>query len=286
MEVDRQCPDPVTPLHHGHVDGERGRAPVGPLDSLARSRLRPAQGSQRTVQVGGVACHLGEEDRRLEEKDPCVPAVLPAANITPRRGEIGLLDEALDLPEPGKTRRRPAALDVAVAGLGPRGLHAERDQCIRLESGASRELHVPREGGRIGNPVVGRQHGHHGTGIGRRHALGGPGRRHGGIATPRFDEHARGGEPRLPARDPSLLLPADDPDPVAGGQAASPGQRRIEQRLLSDHLQEVLGPIPARSGPEAFTSAAGQDDHVQDRIAPGPATTAPAASLGHRPTLT
>ena len=96
----------------------------------------------------------------------------------------------------------------------------------------------------------------------------------------------RGGKTRLRAQRPRVVGAAHHPDAIAGGEPTRPRQRRGQQALAVDHLQERLGATLARRRPEALAGAAGEDHRVQPARGAA-ARTGRALRPGHqRPTET
>ena len=94
---------------------------------------------------------LREEPVRPEREHPRVPEVIPGGQVDLGPRPVGLLDERKALPRPGLLRVGAADLQVAVAGLRPRGRHADRHQRPRRRRGV-RRLHGRHELGGASSP--------------------------------------------------------------------------------------------------------------------------------------
>ncbi len=102
---------------------------------------------------------LGEQQLHREEEDAAVPGIGRVGDIGFGAGTIGLLDESRDLERALGAGERLAALDIAIAGLGPARGDPEGDELAGLgRGGGTRDRGFERSG--IGDRVIRRHHQH------------------------------------------------------------------------------------------------------------------------------
>ena len=130
--------------------------------------------------------------------------------------------------------------------------------------------------GAVGDDMVGRHHQQHRVGAIRRCRQGGQREGGCGIAANRFQDHrARlAHQSQLFRDDKAVLLVAHhhrcrqiEPDDALGA-----AHRGLQQRIVANQRQQLLGILLARQGPQAGTGATGQDngqDHHVEGIAVG-----------------
>ena len=165
---------------------------------------------------------------------------------------IGLFDEARDFVHARRISERIAAFDVAEAGFGRPGLHAEGHDA----AGARRDhrcLEVGPQRVGVGNVVIGRQHPQYLVRIvlGRDQRRRSDGRRT--VAALGFQDDAGAddaGGAHLFGDEKAVLLIADD---ERGGEAGHGGAQGgvLEQGMVRDEGPELLGETGAGDGPQA-----------------------------------
>ena len=165
---------------------------------------------------------------------------------------IGLFDEARDFVHARRISERIAAFDVAEAGFGRPGLHAERHDA----AGARRDhrcLEVGPQRVGVGDVVIGRQHPQYLVRIvlGRDQRRRSDGRRT--VAALGFQDDAGAddaGGAHLFGDEKAVLLIADD---ERGGEAGHGGAQGgvLEQGMVRDEGPELLGETGAGDGPQA-----------------------------------
>jgi hypothetical protein len=156
-----------------------------------------------------------------------------------------------------------ADVDVAVAGLRPRRRHAERHQNAGARGGPRGPARSAREGARVRDHVIGRQHHQHRLGMPPRDVRRRVAHRHRGVAPLRLHQHATARQARGLAQRGGVVGGADQPHAIGVGDAPGAVQRGADQRLPAGHRQQRLRPVAAREGPEALAGASGHDDDVQ-----------------------
>ena len=274
-EAHRQGPDPAAALHHRDVDGLRGSPAVGALQDVLGEAATAARGEgaayglEGAVDLGRAGLELAEDGAGGPDEDSGVPEVRALAEVATGASGVGLLDEAPGAVETrmGRAGRR-TLLDVAEAGVGPGGLHAEGHQDARAAGGPGGLANRRGKGPGVRDAVIRGQHRHGGIGILGGDALGGEPHRHGGVAPHRLDQHPARGKPGVLAERRGVLAATDDPQ-VLAGEAARAVQGGLEQGAALDHPQEGLRVLLPRGGPEAFAGAPGEDHGVDGGVGAG-----------------
>jgi hypothetical protein len=262
------------PMSAGHHRGPRSALHYGIVDRIAGDRF---EGRSRRVEARARAMPLGhrlphkrrhfgpvggefiQQMARAKREDPSVPAEIAAVEIGLRGGSIGLLDEP---PDRIAARQRRAALEVAIAGLGPVSRDAEGYEIVRARQGRSRQRGGA-EGVRIGNVMIARAHQHHrivgqqcsserngGRGVARTRLHHQP--RAGGVAQLDHGQIAMRGACHHHRRGKAII-------------AGHPVHRLFEQGLRAHQWQKRLGHRLAAERPEPRAAAAAQDHRVDLR---------------------
>ena len=175
--------DVAAVLEDGIVDGEVGIAGIV-LGDIVELFL---------VAVGGVldlevAEHGGEdmlegvgELAAVGHEDARIPIELATLHEHGGKLALGFLSERLDLEDVGLAAE-VAHLDIAIAGLGARGLDTHGQEDIVLGDVAETRLEATHEGGLVDDELVGGGDEDVGIGIDATDAHGGPRHAGGGIA--------------------------------------------------------------------------------------------------------
>ncbi len=254
----------VQALHHGVVDRVRRAQEELPRRGPEELPLLLALGHGRNAHLvdGRMQClDRLHPDRGAHHEDAAVPPVVATGHVLRGKLDRRLLDEALHMTH--AVGQQLAKLDVAIARVRPGGRHAKGDDGP-LVGMRGRDRQRPVKGAGIGNRVVGR-HDHQDCVLaaGQRQRCGQRerGRR---IAPGRFHHqpalHAAGLQ--LFAGDEAMLVAADDDgvglDLVTGGEALHAQQRGLQQRVLADQVDQLLGEMFSRQRPQPRAGAAGQ----------------------------
>ena len=185
----------------------------------------------------------------------------PVCDQPLRGGGIRFLDEPRDGVHAGGVAQRFAALDIAVAGLRPGGVHAEGDE--PAGSGGYRgDAQRTVQFRDVGDRVVGGEHPQQAVGIVFGGEQGGGGDGGGAVAADWFQHQPRirdaGGAQLLGDQEPMLVVADHDRRGEAGAAGAQRGL--LHQGALGGERPELLGEALARDGPQAGAGPTGQDD--------------------------
>ena len=203
--------------------------------------------------------HGVEDGLRAEAEHTAVPQEVAGREEAHRARRVGLLDEAAHLQR--AACRRLAGLDVAEAGLGRGGAHAEQHHgAVGGQLGGAPRIGL--EGGLVGNEVVGGQHQQRRGGILRLGPQRGHGDRRRGVAPGRLEQLGDAAAARgrqgidLLARLEEVLAVGDDRRARAFGQRQGARERALQEAELAAELHERLGEGFARNRPEPGARAA------------------------------
>ena len=224
-----------------------------------------ASASRQAATIAGCSrSSSGEEQLHREEENAAVPGISLIGDIGLGARAIGLLDESRDLEGAVAAGERLAALDIAVAGLGPARGDAEGDELAGLGSGGgARDSGL--EGGCIGDRVIRWHHQHQRIGRGSGEGEGGDAAGGRGVAAERLEDDRGGrhaGEAKLLGDDEAVLVVGDDQrrrELLAVGDAQT---GFLKQGALGEERQELLRILRARHRPEARARAAGEDHRM------------------------
>ena len=219
--------------------------------------------------IAGPVRGQGVEDRAgAPEEDARVPGE-PAVGDEPLGGRaVGLLAELGDLVQRDPLGRpeRLAALDVAVAGLGPGRLDPERDERGRVvvdhRDGRADGLAGTSRAGSMtwsaGMTIIVPSGSFLATIAAARPTQGAVSRGQGSATT-----FAGGHVGELRADGLGLVGPGDDQDPVGRDQRGDPRDGLLEHRRVAVEVQQLLRPVPPALGPEPRPAAPGHHDGVE-----------------------
>ena len=198
-----------------------------------------------------------------EREHAAVPEIFAAGDIGLGRGLVGLLDEAQDIAHTLARR----GIDVAVAGFRGGRDNAKGNQIAGLGR-FHRDQHGGAECILVRDHMVGWQHQQHRVlpvlhGADRSH---GNGRR--GIAPHRFQDQ-RGWRnadlAQLLGNHEPVFFIGNHQRRIGARQAAQAQPGGLQQGVLAQQRQELLGMRLAGQGPKARAGAAGKDDGDQRR---------------------
>lgn len=199
---------------------------------------------------------------RTHEKNACIPEVLATGQEFERLVLGGLLDET-GHAETGTGRR--SLLDVAIGRAGKTGLYAEGHQTAGLRR-ARRTLHHGAEGFGVGNVMVGRAEQQERIDRCRQR---GQGHRCSGVLGLRLQDllHTQPCLRRHIGDQKAGLFGGHTGDGLgpAGGQRGDALQRTLQQRLVPQQRDELLGKGLARQRPQARTATPAEDDRMDHR---------------------
>ncbi|MNL12513.1 hypothetical protein D3C87_1333830 [compost metagenome] len=253
-------------LHHRVVDRVRRHR---------RERRRVRMEHRALAAAGGEGIRAGRVHGRLQllqraqpgagahHEDAAVPPVLARGHVLGRQFGGRLFHEGVD-PARGIVERG-AQPDVAKPGIGARRRHAKRDHRALLGK-PGRAQHGLLEGAVVGNYMVGR-HGHEDAvlalGAGKQR---GQGQGRGGVAPGRLHHDARchAGFGQLLGGHEAVRLATDDDRghlthrTAPFHQPGQPARGGLEQRVTANHVDQLLGEVLAREGPEPRARAAGE----------------------------
>jgi hypothetical protein len=234
-------------LHHRIVDrvgraiGERRLVEPAEILVAARALERlPARGEH----VGPQPRELAHVLRRRKQEDAAVPKEIAGRDIALGGGSVGLFDKPRDLEHTpiqpgGGAGERLAALDIAVAGLGPLRMDAESHETSRPR-GDGGALDRGLECGHILDRVVGRHHQHQRLRIGLDEKQRGDRRGRRGVAADRLQQQClrrRLDTAQLLGDDKAVLLVGDHQRVGKAGRARHPQRRLLQQAVLADQGQ-------------------------------------------------
>jgi hypothetical protein len=214
--------------------------------------------------VGPQPLERGQPDAGAQHEHAGVPVVAAVVDVAARGRRVGLLDECGDFMHAGAGRA--AGADVAVAGLGPVGAHAE-DHDVAGGGLAHRTAQRARERGVVGDGLVGRGDNEHRVGAGVERVQRGQRQRRRGIAPARLEQHRSRVEPalaQLVEHEEAVLFVADDQrrsdrDALAG-QRGEPARGLLEQALVAGQHEKLFGVAGARERPQPGARATGHHD--------------------------
>ena len=251
-------------LHHRIVDRLRGRAReglAGGADRAAVPRGGVERGARGADDVGHVALHRGEPDRRAGKEYPGVPIMPAGVEHRLRAVGVGLLDEALDPAHaPALLSWAPRAPRyIAEAGGGMIGLDPEGDDVPCL-GGASPRFDRGVKGGHIGDMLVARAHEQQIVGRGNQR---GERDRRGAVALHRLEDQDRFlDRPEQSGQFARLRLIGDDDRRAELRRVGEARERLLEQARRPDQRQQMLGPRRGRHRPQPRPRSASQDNRA------------------------
>ncbi|OPZ60582.1 MAG: hypothetical protein BWY87_00380 [Deltaproteobacteria bacterium ADurb.Bin510] len=192
---------------------------------------------------------------------------IAAAQVGLGPGLVGLLMEGLDAPEfiAGRRIDRLVRRDVAEAGFRIAGPDADRHQQVgMLEAAGACKAQGFNEALGRSDQVIGWQHGHDGLGVVKRDAAGREGDAGRGIATAGLGHNVS--RRQLGQIEPDLgddRLRGDHVDILGLGQFAGPQEGLAQQGRLAVELEQLLGLVLARKGPETLAASARHDQYMK-----------------------
>ena len=259
--------DPAGLLHQAVVDGNGGE--LGELRGHGGGEVgRAAEFGDEGGELRLVADELADDILQGPDEHAGVPAEAAlgeellgevGAGLLPEAGDFGGHLLALQAGDGGSG----AAFDIAVGRAGPGGLDSDGDQAVGFFGGGQRVLHDGLEGGHVGDELIGGEHDHEGVGIPRGDESDTEGDGGRGVALGGLRENVLGRQHAGDLADRGFLLGiGQDQDVLPRDQAVEPADGLLQQGLLAEELEKLLGPgIPAE-GPEAGAGAAGEDEGV------------------------
>ncbi len=202
----------------------------------------------------------GEIGGGAQQEDAAVPEAVAFLQVAGGHFQRGLFDEARDRQQVGRIGGH--RLDIAVAGGGKRGHHAQRHHHPGRGHGAGL-AHGLGEGGAVADQVIGGQHQQHRVGTAAARLQRSHGCRGRGIARMRLEHD--GGQcaarlPRLFGHHETVRFIADQDGVLRTGNLPHPQQGVLQQRVLSEQAKELLGIAVTGQWPQPGASAATQDD--------------------------
>lgn len=212
---------------------------------------------------------LGDGDKGPDEHAG-VPAVLSGLEVFEGGVVIGLLLEPFGAVEDGFVgfgalgrRERGADTDIAVAGGGFGGLDADGDDDLAAAGEVEGVGEDALELLLLGDDVVGGENGHDACGGAGADEGGAEGDGGAGIAADGFGHDIFPWQEGQLTSDLGGLGGVGDDENVFGrddGENAVDGL--LEEGLVAEEADELLGGLFAADGPEAFAATAGHDDDV------------------------
>jgi hypothetical protein len=192
-------------LHHGVVHG-------APFRRHPRAATPREVGADRPDDPRRGSLGLLEEARGAPDEHPAVPEVPSRADEASGGRPVGFLHEALDF-DGLDARRASGALEIAESGGGPVGPDAQADQRPAL-GGAHRDANAPEKRARVPDDVVGREDPDHGARILGADGRAGEGDRGCGVPRGRLDDQPVALQVRQHAAHvPRQVRGRGDPDP-------------------------------------------------------------------------
>ncbi len=205
---------------------------------------------------------LGQDGARRQQEDAAVPVVVAALDVGLGGGEVGLLDEGLDLP--CGAAQRLAAPDVAVARRRRVRLDAEQHQGA-LASGGQARVDGGEEVGLRRDGVVGRHDEDQGVrvlGAGQQGGAGDGGGRVPGGGLQHDGGRRRADLAQLLGDDEAVLGVGHDHDRMEALRIPDPQGGLLQHGARPGQRQELLGIALARERPQAGARTARQDHGI------------------------